>query len=96
MPKTASHTRNKSQKERGPESPTAGDRRVVAQLRLHHRLVVGHLEERTSVGLQHDLAGLREVLMPVEDNVPCVEQGGRCVEIGEQFGGGGAALGGRA
>lgn len=59
---------------------TPGDRRVVPQLRLHHGLVVGHLEEVAGVGLQNDRGGLGEVLMPVQHDVSVEKQaaaGGR-------------------
>lgn len=51
----------------------------MTQLRLHDRLVVGHLEERARVRLQHDLAGLVQVFMPIQDDVP-EETGERGVE----------------
>lgn len=42
----------------------------MAQLGLHHRLVVGHLEERAGVRLQYDLAGPGQVLVPVAHDIP--------------------------
>lgn len=42
----------------------------MTELRFHHSLVIGHLEEGTRVGLQHDLARLVQILMPVAHNIP--------------------------
>lgn len=69
------HTRGREKTHNRPSplwttnSLTAGDRRVVTQFRLHHGLMVGHLEELAGVRLQQDCAALREDLMPVQHDV---------------------------
>lgn len=62
--------RREGETEAGRGRFTSSNGRVMPEFGFHHGLVVGHLEESARVRLEHDLARLVEVLVPVTDNIP--------------------------